>query len=97
MKRPVSHSCGIRGWYFLAMALFTTAHHIGMVFDSASGIRFPALVESTTIILAKYENTTDESSHITHPGFSKRIDSRCTFGRRRLNDQLLKCPSVDLK
>ena len=33
------------------MALFITAHQIGTVFDSASGIRFPALVESTSIIL----------------------------------------------
>ena len=51
MKRPVSHSDGIAEGNFLAMALFTTAHQIGTVFDSASGIRFPVLVESTTIIL----------------------------------------------
>lgn len=40
-----------------AIALFTTVHQIGMVFESASGIRFPALVESTTIILGKGEDT----------------------------------------
>lgn len=51
MKRLVSHSGGIPEGNFLAIALFTTAHQIGTVFDSASGIRFPALVESTTTIL----------------------------------------------
>ena len=51
MKRLVSHS-GVISWgNIFAMALFTTAHQIGMVFDSESGIRFPALVESTTMIL----------------------------------------------
>ena len=45
----------------------------------------------------KDENTASEPAHMTYPGFSARIGSRCTFGRRRLNDQLLKCPSVDLK
>jgi len=51
VKRLVSHSGGIPEGNFLAIALFTTAHQIGTVFDSASGIRFPALVESTTTIL----------------------------------------------
>ena len=93
----VSHSGGISEGNLLAMALFMTAHQIGMVFESASGIRFPALVESTTIILGKCEDTAGQTTHRTYPGFSARIGSRCTFGRRRLNDQLLKCPSVDLK
>ena len=51
MKRLVSHSGEILDGKFLAIALFMTAHQIGMVFESASGIRFPALVESTTITL----------------------------------------------
>ena len=51
MKRLVSHSGGIFEGNFLAIALFMTAHQIGTVFDNASGVRFPALVESTTIIL----------------------------------------------
>ena len=97
MKRLVSHSGGISEGNLLAIALFMTAHQIGMVFESASGIRFPALVESTTIILGKGEDMASQATHRTYPGFSARIGNRCTFGRRRLNDQLLKCPSVDLK
>lgn len=53
MKRSVSHSGGIAEGNLLAIALLTTAHQIGIVFDSASGTRFPALVESTTMILGQ--------------------------------------------
>ena len=66
MKRLVSHSGVILGANFLAIALFTTAHQIGTVFDSASGIRFPALVESTKINLMIMMKTWRASLCIGH-------------------------------
>lgn len=73
----MSHSCGISEGNFLVIALFMTAHQIGMVFDSASGIRFPALVESTRIILTDAETAIRRLSfEHTHPGFSERIGNR---------------------
>ena len=66
MKRLVSHPGVILGANFIAIALFTTAHQIGTAFDSASGIRFPALVESTKINLVIKMKTRRASQRTGH-------------------------------
>ena len=43
-------------------ALFITAHHIGTVLEKESGMRFPALVESTKITLAFLVNKSDHAT-----------------------------------
>ena len=43
-------------------ALFITAHHIGTVLEKESGMRFPALVESTNITLAFLVNELDHAT-----------------------------------
>jgi hypothetical protein len=65
----------------LAMMVDTTAHQMGIVFESASGINLPLLVESTIAMVPDFCNN----------------GSKWRFNLRNENAHSFICPSVDLK
>jgi hypothetical protein len=69
-----------------------TAHQIGTVFESASGRRLPARVESTRMSLEQkitffVIQRKSKGVMATYPPWEAAMDSRWMFGRRRLKDQ----------
>lgn len=82
----------------LRIARLTTEHHIGTVFDSASGMRFPALVESTkTSLLRTMDNDASHRGWDTYPPRLVIRGRMWRLGLRKLKLQLFVWPSVDLK
>ena len=74
------------------IARLMTAHQIGTVFESASGRRLPARVESTRMSLEQkitFFVIQRKSMGVmaTYPPLEVAMDSRWIFGRRRLKDQ----------